>query len=170
LTRFGFIGPSEKHDLPAGGFCISVFALVMREDAVLALKPKYDPRWVQDWTPSWRIYEPAQLKKELASWRLPSTYVKEGEGPRDALDRVMVDQLGIKSYAADSLPLENFYEESRRYPGEMHWDYCFIFQVSTKDDVKEQPWLAETRYLNPSELKGGFGSGQDALLSRLGLT
>jgi ADP-ribose pyrophosphatase YjhB (NUDIX family) len=169
MTRFGFFGPSDKHDRPLGGLCISTFALVSREGLILAVRPKLPEKWEKEWTPNWRLYEPAQLQKELASWRLPSTYVKEGEAPRDALDRVMADQLGIGTYVADSSSMENFYEASRRYPGEMHWDYCFVFHVSTKEEPKEQAWVAESQYLHPTELKGRLGSAQESLLARLGL-
>lgn len=169
MSRFGFFGPSNKHDVPPGGLCISVFALVSLDHRLLVLRPKAHQRWQEEWAPNWRLYEPAQLAREMISWRLPSTYVKEGEAPREALERVMTDQLGIGSYVAEFSTIENFYEESRRYPGEMHWDYCFIFQVSTKEEVKQQPWLEETQFLESVELKGHLGSAHESLLARLGL-
>lgn len=101
MTRFGFFGPSNDHDVPPGGFCISVFALIRKGEAVLVLKPKKDPRWEQEWSPNWRIYEPEHLEREMASWRLPSSYVKEGESPATALDRVMRDQMGNKGLRSE---------------------------------------------------------------------
>jgi ADP-ribose pyrophosphatase YjhB (NUDIX family) len=169
LTQFGFFGPTEKHDTALGGFCISVFAMVDRGGKVLMLRPRSHPRWEQDWTPNHRIYDSIQIEEEMTRWRLPSTYVKLGESPREAVDRVMVDQLGVTVYSVGQFSLENFYEESRRYPGRMHWDYCFVFPVSTKEEVGEKDWISEAQYLDPKDVRGRVGSAQEYLLSRLKL-
>src|SRR5208283_2508883 len=169
LRRFGFFGPGDKHDVPPGGFCISVFALVRRGSTIPMLRPRPHPRWGEEWAPNWRIYEPAMLERETAGWRLPSTYVKEGEAPREALDRVVVDQVGIKKYVVRGDTLENFYDESRRYPGKMHRDYCFVFKVSTEEEGTVMPWISEIGHSDPAGVRGRAGSAQEYLLSRLGL-
>jgi hypothetical protein len=51
----------------------------------------------------------------------------------------------------------------------MHWDYCFVFNVSTHEEVKESPWLAASRYVRASDETVQYGSAQGALLPRLKL-
>ena len=119
------------------------------------------------WAPNWRVYDAAGLKAELEKWRLPSTYVMEGEAPEHALSRIMLDQLGVKVYSVRSSSLQNFYEPSRRSPGEMHWDYCFVFSVSIHEEVKESRWLYGPRYVKPSDADVEYGSAQGGLLTRL---
>ena len=169
MTRFGFFGPSERNDVPEGGFCISAFAIMKKRGKVLAIKPRAHVRWEEEWAPNWRVYDAAGLKAELEKWRLPSTYMKEGEGPEQALSRIMLDQLGVKVYSVRLSSLQNFYEPSRRYPGKMHWDYCFVFNVSTHEEVKESPWLSNPRYVKASDQNMEFGSAQGGLLARLKL-
>jgi hypothetical protein len=82
----------------------------------------------------------------------------------------MLDQLGIRNYRVRSSSLQNFYEPSRRYPGKMHWDYCFVFEVSTREEVKESPWLSTPTYAKLSHGNLEFGSSQAGLLTRLGLS
>ncbi|MDA4114804.1 MAG: hypothetical protein OK474_12240 [Thaumarchaeota archaeon] len=81
----------------------------------------------------------------------------------------MIDQLRVEDYRVSSSSLQNFYEPSRRYPGKMHWDYCFVFNVSIKEEVKESPWLSSSRYLDTGEGKIEYGSAQGGLLTRLRL-
>jgi len=169
MNRFGFFGPTEKHDKTPGGFCISAFALVERGGRLLLLRPRAHRKWEQEWAPNYRIYDSSQLEQEMARWRLPSTYVKQGESPREALDRVAMDQLGIRKYTVGQSSLENFYDKSRRYPGKMHWDYCFVFPVSTEEQIKSKPWIAEVEYLDPKSVTGKLGSAQEFLLARLKL-
>src|SRR5580658_4068075 len=120
LTRFGFFGPSARHDVPEGGFCISAFAIIKKRGRVLVIMPRPHARWEDEWAPNWRIYDAAGLQTEYARWRLPSTFIREGESPEEALARIMTDQLGVREYRSGPPSLQNFYEPSRRYPGKMH--------------------------------------------------
>ena len=165
--NFAFFGPTENYFIPAGGFCISVFAVVRRNGKVLLVKPKQDTRW-QEWAPNWRVYEPASLTADMAKWRIPSTYVREGEAPEGGLRRVMEDQLGVAHYSASQPKLLNFYEPSRRFPGKMHWDYCFVFEVATDEQAQEKPWLAEIAFIDPSIPGPELGSAQGDILKALG--
>ncbi|MDG6940349.1 MAG: NUDIX hydrolase [Nitrososphaerota archaeon] len=167
MTKFGFIGPTARHDVPGGGFCISVFAVIRKGESVLLVRPKAHEKWQEEWAPNWRVYEPEMLEREMRAWRLPSAYVKEGEAPEGALSRVMREQLGISRYKVAASSLENFYDPSRRFPGQMHWDYCFVFEVSTEEDVKKQPWLDAAEYVAARGAE--FGSAQEDLAKRVGL-
>jgi ADP-ribose pyrophosphatase YjhB (NUDIX family) len=166
VRGFAFFGPGDQHFVPSGGFCISVFAIVRKEGAVLLLKPRENPRWAE-WAPNLRAYDSTMLPAEMSKWRFPATYVQEGEAPEDALKRVMEDLLGVKHYSSGPQRLLNFYEPSRRYPGKMHWDYCFLFEVSTDEEVATSPWLEETKFVDPTQERPELGSSQGEVLERL---
>jgi ADP-ribose pyrophosphatase YjhB (NUDIX family) len=164
MDEFGFFGPSEKHYIPGGGFCISVFAFVGKGGNVLLVRPAQHEKW-GEWAPNWRIYSDESLNREFRSWRFPSSYVKSGEHPDDALSRVMKDQLGVSKFIVKDSRLVNYYAPSRRYKGEMHWDYCFVYNVEIEDSPSPKPWLDAVRYLPIDELKEEeFGSGQGSLI------
>jgi ADP-ribose pyrophosphatase YjhB (NUDIX family) len=139
VDRFAFLGPSSKNNIPEGGFCISIFALIRKKEGILFVRPQQNLRW-EEWAPNWSIYDSMSIATEMEKWRLPSSYVKEGESPEEGLRRVMEDQLGASRYSSEGPVLLNFYEPSRRYPGKMHWDYCFVFEVSMTEEAKKSPW------------------------------
>jgi ADP-ribose pyrophosphatase YjhB (NUDIX family) len=171
LQKFAHFGPDEQHNKAAGGFCISAFALVKKGDRVLLLKPKTDPRWTEEWAPNWRVYAPEKMEADMRCWRFPSSYVKEGEAPADALARVMKDQLGFKRYNVRRSKLLNFYSPSTRRPGQMHWDYCFVFWVTTASTPKVQPWLEDVRYVSVKGLRPeDLGSAQGDLAKALNIS
>ena len=162
---FAFFGPSDGHFVPEGGFCISVFAVLRKGDSVLLVKARENERW-KEWAPNWGVYEPTRRSADVGKWRFPSSYVKQGEAPETALRRVVEDQLGLTSYSSGPFKLLNFYEPSRRYPGKMHWDYCFVFEVSAEGTPRPQPWLAEVEYIDLKS-KPVLGSAQDAIFEAL---
>ncbi len=168
MPDFALFGPSEKHFVPMGGFCISVFAVLQSGSELLLGKPRQHGRWQDEWAPNWRLYDSGQLEAELRRWRFPSSYVEEGESPEHALGRVMNEQLGVREYTLQSSRLLNFYEPSRRYPGRYHWDYCFVFRVMANFSPHDLPWFSELRYIAPSSLDAtDFGSAQGAILMAL---
>ncbi|MEM0287564.1 MAG: NUDIX domain-containing protein [Nitrososphaerota archaeon] len=151
----------------AGGFCISVFALVMKNDKVLLVRPQANPKW-EEWAPNWKLYEPERLSSEYIKWRFPSSYVGEGEHPDETLRRIAQGQLGVWTYRAGEGKLLNFYEPSRRYPGRMHWDYCFVYRVELNEEPGPKPWFSAIEYVSVSRLiPADFGSGQGELLQAL---
>jgi hypothetical protein len=50
----------------------------------------------------------------------------------------------------------------------MHWDYCFVFEVSTEEEVREKPWLAEVKFVDPSSDRPELGSSHGDILKRVG--
>lgn len=165
---FTFFGPSEHHSVMRGGFCISVFAIVRDGGKVLLGKPQHHPRWVQEWAPNWSIYDPISLSEEYRRWRFPSSYISAGEAPKETLQRVMQDQLSAPQYEMKTHTLRNYYGPSRRYPGEMHWDYVFLFEVAIPQLPDTPPWYSTLEYRDLSQMKEvEFGSAQGALLSEV---
>src|SRR5271169_6517628 len=113
--------------------CLSVFALVrgVRQKGVLFGLPKPNKRWLSDWMSSWRNYSAEELKKIYEEWRLPSSYLLEGENPVDAIKRIMGGQLGIKKCQVSGSPMAFSYTSpSSWYRGYDHWDLAFVYSVS----------------------------------------
>jgi ADP-ribose pyrophosphatase YjhB (NUDIX family) len=165
-------GPSDKHCIINGGFCMSVFAIIKKYDdskKTLLVKPREHARWKEEWAPNWRLYNPDALPKEFGSWRFPSSYIREGESPDETLSRVIKDQLGLANFKVLSSKLLNFYEPSRRYPERMHWDYCFVYDVEINDIPVLKPWFSSLEYVDLKTLdQKEFGSAQGGLLKELG--
>ncbi len=168
MSEFTLFGPSDKHCMIHGGFCISVFAIVRSHEKYLLVRPASHRRWKEEWAPNWRIYSEEGIGNELQKWRFPSSYIIEGEHPDSTLRRLLRDQLGIEKYSISDSTLLNFYEPSRRYPGQHHWDYCFIYHVETEEIPPLSPWFSEIKYVPAHDLdEGAFGSAQGEIASAL---
>ncbi len=168
MKEFTLFGPSEVHSVIKGGFCISVFAVISKGQRYLLVRPASHPKWKEEWAPNWRIYSEDGVRNELEKWRFPSSYIMEGEHPDSTLERILKDQLGIERYSAGATSLLNFYEPSRRYPGQHHWDYCFVYHVQSEEMPPSSPWLAEARYFPAHEIGTvAFGSAQGAIAATL---
>ncbi len=168
MNEFTFFGPSEMHSVIKGGFCISVFALIRRDNSYLLVRPASHPKWKEEWAPNWRLYSEDGIRRELESLRFPSSYIKEGEHPDATLARILKDQLGLKTYSVGTSTLLNFYEPSRRYPGQHHWDYCFIYHVQTEEMPSPSAWLSEANYVPADKMDtAAFGSAQGTIAAVL---
>ncbi len=170
VHQFAYYGPSPKHDTPAGGFCISVFAVIRRGNKVLLVKPTNRRKWLTEWSPNIRLMNQERLKKFTKSWLFPGGYVREGEAPEEALKRILKEQLGIKSFSAGPGKLYNFYDPSNIFPGNMHWDYCFVFKVKTNEEIRKRPWFSSIEFVDPRDFgRDDFTSAQGDLALAIGL-
>jgi ADP-ribose pyrophosphatase YjhB (NUDIX family) len=165
---FALFGPSKDHFMVEGGFCMSVFAVIESDRHVLLVKPREHPRWRGEWAPNWRLYDSEMLAAEFDRWRFPSSYIREGEHPNETLRRIMEDQLDRKDYSIVSSNLHSFWSPSRRYPGRMHWDYCFVYRVTSPALPRVHPWLSAARFVDTHSLNAdSFGSAQGGLAAAL---
>ncbi|MDA4112177.1 MAG: hypothetical protein OK439_06525 [Thaumarchaeota archaeon] len=141
-NRFARYGPAEKYESPpVAGMCISVFGLVRRQGkkGVLLGLPKQDNRWTSEWISAWRNYSEKELAEVYHQWRLPSTYLMEGENPDDAIRRIMRDQLEIEDFSMTKKgpKIFSYNSPSEWYPGNTHWDLALVYDVKIKP--KDQP-------------------------------
>lgn len=146
---FALFGPD--FGVPVGGFCCSVFPVLRRGGDVLVGRMAPSHRWEEEWQPNMRHYEGDRYDALFQGWRLPGTYLREGEHPDEAARRVWADQLGL----ADPLDLDpprvlSSAAESRRAPDARHWDLVFFHDVDGPALDGEPPdhW-DELRYLDP---------------------
>lgn len=152
---FGLFGPD--FGVPEGGFCLSAFLLVERDDGVLAgrMAEHRADRWTEAWAPNLAYYEGDRRQALFGGPRLPATYLRTGEHPDDAAGRVWADQLGFPE--SPQLPepaIRSEAVDSNRRPGARHWDVAFVYRVPGPP-VEEVPEVwAELAYRDPVELAG----------------
>jgi hypothetical protein len=180
--RFARYGPLERYEAsPKAGMCLSAFALVrrVRQKGVLFGLPKPDKRWLSDWMVSWHNYSSEELSKIYDEWRLPSSYLLEGDHPLDSIRRIMGEQLGIKKYEVSGSPMVFSYTSpSSWYPGNNHWDLAFVYSVSInsrKDDdiadnqVSRSLWRELRFFESKKQLRSKDFGWNDDLIQDLGL-
>jgi hypothetical protein len=141
--KFARYGPSDHYEeVPPAGMCISVFALVRRagKKGVLLGQPKQDSRWASEWLGAWKMYSEKELAEAYHQWRLPSSYLREGEHPEDAIKRIMTDQVEMGDYSISKKGprVFSYSTPSDWYPGINHWDLAFVYDVKVKTKGKDK--------------------------------
>jgi len=145
-------GPIDRYGPPPGaGMCISVFIVIRpagRKQVLLGLmKPSQE--WQDEWLSGLSVYPENEKKLVFDQWRLPSCYLREGENPRGAVDRVLKDQVNLQSFGVSDTPrVFSYSSKSDWYPGNEHWDLVFAYDVKTgSNKPPENPkWWREMRY------------------------
>lgn len=154
---FALFGPDAG--VPEGGFCASAFLVLRRGDRLLAGSMAPSDRWAQEWQPNMALYGGARREALFEGWRLPATYLREGEHPEAAAYRVWTDQLGLE--ADPDLPQPRVVSEaaaSRSTPEARHWDLVFAYELEGPPLPEDPPghW-AELAYATPAQLEAeGF--------------
>jgi len=155
--RFARYGPTDHYeDAPAAGMCISVFAVVRRtgKKGVLLGLPKQDEKWANEWISAWKTYSEKDLAEAYKTWRLPSSYLREGEHPEEAVRRIMEDQLGIGDYSLSRRRgprVFSYNSISDWYPGNNHWDLAFVYDVKARGKALKEgqtpKWWQELEFV-----------------------
>jgi len=170
MATFVRYGPTPRYGIPDAGFCASSFVLVRQGPTVLAGIPKEHPRWTKEWAPNFLVYGRADLADEFRSWRLPASYLYEGEHPADAAHRVLEDQLRIRVRPLGAVSVYSFYDPSSWYPGRMHYDLCFVYQIRGGRPTRVPPWWRRLEFWRLRDLrKEELGSAMSDLVRVLRL-
>jgi hypothetical protein len=133
--------------------CLSAFALVKQKGrrGVLIGLPKPERRWLNDWITSWRVYSKEDLAAAYNEWRLPSCYLRELEAPRDAVARIVREQLGINRFQIrPKAGIFSYASPSGWYRGNNHWDLGFAYNVTVGSHAEpgrsSKRWWRELRF------------------------
>jgi ADP-ribose pyrophosphatase YjhB (NUDIX family) len=159
---FAVFNPSTKP--PPGGFCISVFLIVKKNDSVLVGKISDSETWKERW--GLDVGHPERWREK---WQIPATFLKIGEHPDDGVRRVWVEQLGL-SDPSFSLPkiLVSSGPSSVR-PGTVHSDLFFVYEKEYDNGIVQLPHFSGLHFESMSELKKlQFGRGHDEVLALCG--
>ena len=176
--RFARYGPTDHYeDAPAAGMCMSVFVLARRpgKKGVLIGLPKQDEKWITEWISAWRSYTEKELSEAYEQWRLPSSYLREGEHPEEAVRRIMEDQIGIGDYSLSKKGPQVFSYNSPSdwYQGNNHWDLAFVYDVKVRKGAKElqvPKWWRELEFVKKKKdfLTKDYGWNDDFMRDLLG--
>ncbi len=168
MAKFVRYGPSPRYGMPEAGFCASSFVIVRRGAKILAGIPKAHARWTKEWAPNWLVYAKEAVENEMESWRLPASYLYEGENPDVAATRVARDQLRLPSAKLEHPACFAFYDNSSWYAGHKHYDLCFVYEARTSIPKPIPPWWTRLEWLEPSVLrKQELGSAMSDLVRAL---
>lgn len=150
---FGLFGADFGY--PGGGLCLSVFLAVERGGRLLVGRMAGDQEgtWTEEWAPNLAFYEGARRESLFEGWRFPATYLRVGEAPEAAAERVWSDQLGFPSTPELGSPtVVSSAQPSRRSPEHQHWDVVFVHRVQGEAVGDAPAHWAELGYRAPSEL------------------
>ncbi len=68
----------------------------------------------------------------------------------------------VRSFAVSSSRVLSYATPSDWYPGNVHWDLVFAYEVNVRGPIKKPPWWNELRFLARSELQSvEFGWNDD---------
>jgi len=168
MAKFVRYGPAPRYGMPEAGFCASSFVLVRRGAKVLAGIPRKHSKWTKEWAPNWLVYDKDRMVDEFQSWRLPASYLYEGEGPDAAARRVLRDQLRIRGTDLGRCLCCSFYDPSSWFPGRKHYDLCFVYEVRGVTPNATPPWWQRLEFVDAKVLKNeDLGSGMNDLVKVL---
>lgn len=170
MAKFVRYGPAPRYGLPDAGFCASSFVIVRRGSTILAGIPKEDPKWREEWAPNFLVYSKSDLADEFRLWRLPASYLLEGEHPDEAAGRVLRDQLGFPARPLHHPDVYTFHDPSTWFPGKKHYDLCFVYDVRGLSPSEVPAWWQRLEFVDPKTLrKEELGSAMSDLMRVLPL-
>ncbi len=165
MAKFVRYGPAPRYGMPEAGFCASAFVIVRRGPKVLAGIPQEHPRWTKEWAPNWLVYSKETVADEMQSWRLPASYLYEGENPDDTARRVARDQLRLPPSKLDRPACYAFYDDSSWYAAHKHYDLCFVYETRASLPKPMPAWWQRLEWVDPAFLrKQDLGSAMGDLL------
>ncbi len=168
MAKFVRYGPAPRYGMPDAGFCASSFVLVRRGNRVLAGIPKDQRRWTDLWQPNIKSYTSTAQEAEFSSWRLPASFLIEGEHPADTARRVVRDQLRMPLKRLEGPDIFSFYDPSSWYPGRRHFDLCFVYQVRGVAPRSVPEWWQRLEFVEPRFLRSQeLGSAMSDLVRHL---
>jgi len=87
------IAPPRMGEIPEGGLCLSVFLVISRRrdpNYVLMGRLSSDAPWDHI-----GALDSERVERHRKGWMLPSSHLVLGEGPKEAAERVLKEQLGL---------------------------------------------------------------------------
>jgi len=169
--KYARYGPPDRYEAPpAAGMCLTAVAVIRRGRKVLLGRVADHPRWRDEWMTTFQAYSREEMREAHAELRLPGAYLREGEHPDRALQRILRDQLRAPRYTATKPEVLSWYSLSTEwYPGKRHWDLLFAYRVKTSLPAKTPPWWTDLGWVDVADLHArDFGWNRE-LMVELGL-
>jgi len=162
FTRFSVtVDPPRIDQIPEGGFCLSSFLVLSRVDAdneILLGKLNKEAPWERI-----GALDRNRAERDSDGWMLPASHLLFGESPQDAAQRILDEQLGLKTQR-----LEGPMIFSEMYGPKNHWDLEFVFLGKRIDPVSHSAWK-ELRFVDVDKLrKEDFVRSHEDILAHIG--
>jgi ADP-ribose pyrophosphatase YjhB (NUDIX family) len=156
----------EGH-VPKGGTCISAFLVLTGKDGILVGKMAKPEIWVEKFYVG-EMFAPQYVSSN--KWILPASHLEYGEKPDHAAVRVLTGQVGVGEGKLTFRQVQSHLSQSPTDPEAAHWDLCFVYEGTLKDEVERPEWFSELRFVNSEELSSeDFTRGHGDVLKELGL-
>ncbi|HEV2316809.1 MAG TPA: hypothetical protein VGV89_04460 [Thermoplasmata archaeon] len=138
---------SSIHEVPRGGFCLSVFLLLNARDRpsrILIGRPNPGANWER-----LAGYRRAGVSDE--EWLLPASILRFAESPDDAAQRIIDEQLaGIQILLSGPQVESEVYSPRGRVEWKNHWDLRFLYTGALAAAPPTGSVWAELALLDPT--------------------
>ena len=175
FCRFARTSPEGGHaevyttEIPEGGFCLSSFLVVAKEDGRV-LMGHLNPKAPWDHIGA---LDPERARAHSGGWMLPSSHLMLFESPQDAARRILKEQLGMNGIKLSEPTVVAEVGTPRRFPSlTKHWDIEFIFraQAPSGGPPSHEAWT-ELRYLDTRVTsRGEIARSHDEVLQNAGFS
>jgi len=154
-------------NVPKGGACISVFLVLKRKGGILVGKMAKPEIWVE------KFYVGEMFAPKYASsnkWILPASHLEYGEKPGAAAMRVLTQQVGVAQGKLTFREVQSHLSQDPNDPEAAHWDLCFVYEGTLKNEVERPDWFSYLKFVNPKELSSeDFTRGHGDVLKESGI-
>ena len=120
-------------EIPEGGFCLSAFIVISKIGSpkqILMGRLNKDAPWDHI-----GALDPDRVERHSKGWMPPSSHLILGEGPNEAAERMLKEQLGLAHQAINGPLLF-----SEVYGPKNHWNLEFIFLGERDEAPLHQAW------------------------------
>jgi len=105
----------------------------------------------------------SRVERHGSGWMLPSSHLILGEGPKEAADRILKEQLGLTDQAVSG-PLVF----SEVYGSSNHWDMEFVFTGERDQTPSSNAW-SELKFVDATDMrKEKIARSHEDILARMG--
>jgi ADP-ribose pyrophosphatase YjhB (NUDIX family) len=139
------VSPPRMKEVPEGGFCISAFVIISKKNRpqqVLMGRISKKAPWDHV-----GALDPERVERHSVGWMLPSSGLLLGESPKEAANRILIEQLGV---AEQSLEGPSVFSEV--YGPMNHWDLEFLF-LGERDSTPENDMWSDLRFIDVTKTR-----------------
>ena len=121
-------------EIPASGFCLSAFVLLTgKGEPNHVLMGKLNPD--ADWENIGAL-DRSRVLVHSTGWMLPSSHLIFRESPREAANRIALEQLEMREVELRGPTVVSYVDKPRRFPEKGdHWDLEFVFNGEIPVDM-----------------------------------
>ena len=139
------IAPPRMGEIPEGGLCLSVFLVISRRrdpNYVLMGRLSSDAPWDHI-----GALDSERVERHRKGWMLPSSHLVLGEGPKEAAERVLKEQLGLTDQTVTGPLMFSEVSGSKN-----HWDLEFVYS-GERDEAPSHEASSELKFVDMTKAR-----------------